>query len=239
MAASYQTLPANKRHCPFCGVLIAMNLSQCPSCREAVPPVPVAYRSSPDGRRAIRRGLLFMLLAAVAYYFASGYSGYNLPFLVNPLVTVLAVIGRLAFVEYLFYPKSWPLAFFFFDGTIRWLSSLSGQAVGSLALYPATWIHGWLERRAERRRLGSKVPDTIERGDGARYELRISSCRPKGNWDKWMTVMYEERLYEIAAAELGQPPRPYLYLLRTKPESKVIRGLPRYDPNEVFQEEWP
>ena len=153
--------------------------------------------------------------------------------------THLAVIGPLAFVEYLFYPKSWPLAFFFFDGTIRWLSSLSGQAVGSLALYPATWIHGWLERRAERRRLGSKVPDTIERGDGARYELRISSCRPKGNWDKWMTVMYEERLYEIAAAELGQPPRPYLYLLRTKPESKVIRGLHRYDPNEVFREEWP
>ena len=83
------------------------------------------------------------------------------------------------------------------------------------------------------------VPDTIERGDGTRYELRISSCRPKGNWDKWMTVMYEEKLYEIAAAELGQPPRPYLYLLRTKPESKVIRGLHRYDPNEVFQEEWP
>ena len=153
--------------------------------------------------------------------------------------THLAVIGPLAFVEYLFYPKSWPLAFFFFDGTIRWLTSLSGQAVGSLALYPAAWIHGWLERRAERRRLGPMVPDTIERGDGTRYELRISSCRPKGNWDKWMTVMYEERLYEIAAAELGQPPRPYLYLLRTKPESKVIRGLHRYDPNEVFQEEWP
>jgi len=153
--------------------------------------------------------------------------------------THLAVIGPLAFVEYLFYPKSWPLAFFFFDGTIRWLTSLSGQAVGSLALYPAAGIHGWLERRAERRRRGPKVPDIIERGDGTRYELRISSCRPKGNWDKWMTVMYEERLYEIAAAELGQPPRPYLYLLRTKPESKVIRGLHRYDPNEVFQEEWP
>ncbi|OLC87082.1 MAG: hypothetical protein AUH88_03490 [Acidobacteria bacterium 13_1_40CM_4_61_5] len=87
MAASYQTLPANKRHCPFCGVLIAMNLSQCPSCREAVPPVSVAYRSSPDGRRAIRRGLLYMLLAAVAYYFASGYGGYSLPIQVKPLVT--------------------------------------------------------------------------------------------------------------------------------------------------------
>src|SRR2546428_14056422 len=87
MAASYQTLPANKRHCPFCGVLIAMNLSQCPSCREAVPPVSVAYRSSPDGRRAIRRGLLYMLLAAVAYYFASGYGGLTPPIQVQTLCT--------------------------------------------------------------------------------------------------------------------------------------------------------
>src|SRR2546428_12175072 len=100
MAASYQTLPANKRHCPFCGVLIAMNLSQCPSCREAVPPVSVAYRSSPDGRRAIRRGLLYMLLAAVAYYFASGYGGYHLPVPLKALVTeyllsvvLLSVLG--------------------------------------------------------------------------------------------------------------------------------------------------
>ena len=190
-----------------------------------------AWRHSASGslvRAAAVSGFLEMVVFGTLYIvgFVSAF-------------THLAVIGPLAFVEYLFYPKSWPLAFFFFDGTIRWLTSLSGQAVGSLALYPAAWIHGWLERRAERRRRGPKVPDIIERGDGTRYELRISSCRPKGNWDKWMTVMYEERLYEIAAAELGQPPRPYLYLLRTKPESKVIRGLHRYDPNEVFQEEWP
>ena len=144
------------------------------------------------------------------------------------------VIGPLAFLEYFFYWKAWPLAFFFADGTSRWLASLSGQALGTMALYPVAWIHGWLERRAQRRRLGPKITDLVERGDGTRYELRISSCRPRSNWDKWMTVMYEEKLYEIAGAELGPPPRHYVYLLRTKPESKVIRGLHRYDPHEVF-----
>lgn len=88
MAASFQTIPANKRHCPFCGVLVATNLSQCPHCREAIPPVPVTYHSTPDSGRSIRRGLLYMLLAAVAYYFASGRSGYKIPIQVNPLVTM-------------------------------------------------------------------------------------------------------------------------------------------------------
>lgn len=145
-----------------------------------------------------------------------------------------AVIGPLAWAEYLFYPPAWPLAFFFFDGGLRFLGSFTGQALGSIPLYFAAWIQGFFERRSARRRLGALVPDLVERGDGSRYELRISSCRPRTNWDKWMTVAYEDRFYEIASAELGQPPRPYVYLLRTKPESKVIRGLHRYHPDEVF-----
>jgi hypothetical protein len=145
-----------------------------------------------------------------------------------------AVIGPLAWAEYIFYAPAWPLALFFFDGGLRLLASLTGEALGSLPLYFVAWIHGVFERRSARRRLGALVPDLVERGDGSLYELRISSCRPRANWDKWMTVAYEDKLYEIASAELGQPPRPYVYLLRTKPESKVIRGLHRYDPDEVF-----
>jgi hypothetical protein len=167
-------------------------------------------------------GLFEMLLFGTVYI--AGFVAY----------THRAVIGKLAFLEYLFYPPSWPLALFFFDGGLRFLASIAGQALGTIPLYFVAWIHGWLERRSARRRLGPKVADLIERGDGSRFELRISSCRPRPNWDKWMTVMYEEKLYEIAAAELGQPPRPYVYLLRTKPESKVIRGLHRYHPGEVF-----
>ncbi len=145
-----------------------------------------------------------------------------------------AIIGPAAFLEYFFTPRTWPLAFFFFDGSFRLLAAIGGQALGTLPLYFVAWIQGWFERRSARRRLGPLVADLVERGDGSRFELRISSCRPRRNWDKWMTVLYEEKLYEIAAAELGAPPRPFVYLLRAKPEWKVIRGLHRYHPNEVF-----
>ncbi len=151
--------------------------------------------------------------------------------------TAVAVIGPAAFLEYFFSPRSWPLAWFFFDGALRLLAAIAGQALGTMPLYGVSWIQTWHEGRIRRSSLGPLVVDTVERGDGARYELRISSCRPRHNWDKWMTVLFEEKLYEIGSAELGVPPRPYVYLLRAKPESKVIRGLHRYDPNEVFSME--
>jgi len=36
----------------------------------------------------IRRGLLYMVLAAVIHYFAGGYSPMDLPFPINPWVTL-------------------------------------------------------------------------------------------------------------------------------------------------------
>lgn len=45
-------------------------------------------RATPTTKRGqIRRGLLYMLLAAVIQYFAGGYSALNLPFPIAPLVT--------------------------------------------------------------------------------------------------------------------------------------------------------
>ncbi len=81
---------ADKRRCVFCGKHIASHLTQCPFCREAVPQVQLAPRTGPDGRYQIRRGLLYMLLAAVIYYFAAGYGApirIPLPITILPLVT--------------------------------------------------------------------------------------------------------------------------------------------------------
>jgi hypothetical protein len=39
------------------------------------------------GGGEIRRGLLGMLLAVVIYYFASGSSGMDIPFIIQPVVT--------------------------------------------------------------------------------------------------------------------------------------------------------
>lgn len=76
------------RQCAFCGKPIAANLHQCPFCREMVPQVRLSRSSSGVGRMHIRRGLLYMLLAGVIYYFAAGYAKpLSLPLTIQPIVT--------------------------------------------------------------------------------------------------------------------------------------------------------
>jgi hypothetical protein len=75
------------RQCVHCGKPVRTHLRQCPFCREMIPEVPRLRKAGSDGRREIRRGLLYMLLAAVIYYFSDGYSKMNLPFAIPPMVT--------------------------------------------------------------------------------------------------------------------------------------------------------
>jgi hypothetical protein len=75
------------RQCVHCGRPVRTHLTQCPFCREMIPEVPRPRRVGSDGRREVRRGLLYMLLAAVIYYFAGGYSKMNLPLAITPVVT--------------------------------------------------------------------------------------------------------------------------------------------------------
>jgi hypothetical protein len=80
--------PAQTRQCAFCGKPIAVHLLQCPFCREMVPQVRLSRRAGANGRQHIRRGLLYMLLAAVIYYFAGGYGApLRLPIQIVPAVT--------------------------------------------------------------------------------------------------------------------------------------------------------
>lgn len=74
------------RECPFCGKSVYARLTQCPYCREPLPAVVRVRTNTSDGGREIRRGLLFVLLAAVVGYFASGYSALPLPIPVLPIV---------------------------------------------------------------------------------------------------------------------------------------------------------
>src|SRR5207247_11104430 len=79
------------RQCAFCGKRIAAHLNQCPFCREMVPQVHLSRASSGAGRTQMRRGLLYMLLAGVIYYFGACYA--------KPLEVPMAIL--LAFVMYL------------------------------------------------------------------------------------------------------------------------------------------
>ena len=76
------------RQCAFCGKRIAAHLHQCPFCREMVPQVQLSRAPSGAGRLPIRRGLLYMLLAGVIYYFAAGYAKpLEIPVTIQPAVT--------------------------------------------------------------------------------------------------------------------------------------------------------
>ena len=96
------------RQCPFCGKLVPEQATQCPFCREELLRVPVA--ASPhheQGRRYIRRGILYMVMAGVAHYYLGGYSPEKFPFTVIPEVTqylipflFLCGLGLLAFGVY-------------------------------------------------------------------------------------------------------------------------------------------
>lgn len=87
------------RECPYCGKLVYDQLTQCSSCRETLPEARVPRAAAaPAGGDRIRRGLLFMLMAAVIGYFASGSSIWTLPvpvpsLLVNYLLPLLFLSG--------------------------------------------------------------------------------------------------------------------------------------------------
>jgi lipopolysaccharide export LptBFGC system permease protein LptF len=67
---------------------VPTRMNRCPYCREEVREVHLSVRAGKDGRREVRRGLMYMLLGAVIYYFSGGYSAMSLPYPLNPIVTV-------------------------------------------------------------------------------------------------------------------------------------------------------
>ena len=78
-----------QRQCPFCGLSVSPYLAQCPACRETLPAIAKPQAAAAVARKPqIRRGLLYMLLAAVIHYFAAGYSPMPLPFPITPLLTL-------------------------------------------------------------------------------------------------------------------------------------------------------
>ncbi len=88
MPVSLENQAVATRPCVFCGKSILAHLSRCPHCREEIPQVhSIAKAPRVGGRAQIRRGLLYMLLAGVIQYFASGASGWTVPVAVPAAVT--------------------------------------------------------------------------------------------------------------------------------------------------------
>jgi hypothetical protein len=91
-------------------MLVSKNLTHCRYCRETLPDIR-KVQVAPVGKRSqIRRGLLYMLLAAVIHFFAGGYSAMDLPYPIDPVVTVylspLLFLGGLGLTLYGLYIRN-------------------------------------------------------------------------------------------------------------------------------------
>ncbi len=80
------------RQCPFCGLSVLRTATQCPSCRESLPGAEGGRQQAPAAvqpakRSLVRRGLLYMLLAAIIQYFSGGYSAMHVPIAISSFVT--------------------------------------------------------------------------------------------------------------------------------------------------------
>lgn len=149
-------------------------------------------------------------------------------------------MGGLATLEYVIQPVSLLLIYFALEGAVRLLgAAFTEETLPSLPLHLAAWVQERREQRRAAQALGPPVVDTVERGDGKQYDLRIASCRARANWDRLMTVAYEDEFYEVVKEERLARPRPHVYLLRKIPKGKVIRGLHHYRPDELLPDPRP
>ncbi len=140
----------------------------------------------------------------------------------------------LSLFEYIVQPVSLMLVFFFLEGMARLTAAVvTGEVLPTLPLQLIAWAHRFGEDWKQERDLGPRIVDTVAPG-AADYDLRIESCRPKP-WNPLTTISYNDQLYEVTRELTGSPPRRFVYLLRNAPESKLVRGLHHYDPEETLQ----
>src|SRR5262249_13996772 len=80
---------------------------------------------------------------------------------------------------------------------------------------------GFLQRLVQKWKLPPVVPDHIvQGGEKDSFDLKISSCRAKSDWDIHVIIEFQERHYQLIKQERGARNRPYVYYLRTRAETR-------------------
>jgi hypothetical protein len=148
--------------------------------------------------------------------------------------------GLIVLLAYVIQPLTVLLGYFAIEGVVRLIGAVgTGEVVGTLPLtLIEKAIYKWSAHQAEKMQ-GARVPDLVSPPavDGSGYDLAISSCRCKPEWDHLTTISYDDKLYVVADYIEGDTPRKHVYLLRYAPAHKVVRGLHHYDPEEVLAKE--
>jgi len=149
--------------------------------------------------------------------------------------SAIMLLGPIFVLEYLLHFTTLLLIFMVLEGVVRAIAAVaSNETLPDLPLYLAARLHSKLDAASHERSLGARLADEVQI-DPTGESLQIKSCRPK-EWSKLTTISHEGSFYELVREEKSQPPRQFVYRLRKKPPTAVIRGIYPYDPNEVLNE---
>lgn len=149
--------------------------------------------------------------------------------------TALMGMGLFVLAEYLVQPLTLLILYFAIEGLTRMAAAIvSAEIVPTLPLQLVSLAHGAALRKKKERDLGPLVEDIVQKGSGE-FALTIATCRPRP-WSTMTTIEYAGQMYELVSEQKGVAPRRWIYVLRKRPESKIVRGLYRYQPDELVRE---
>ena len=145
--------------------------------------------------------------------------------------------GVLALAEFAFHPLSVIAYYFFFEGVVRTLAALVGhQVIGTLPLYMVSMVHGWWRRAKYSKYVGDLVEDEVVRGTGrSDYDLKVYSCRPKLDWNSYITIEFEDQFYQLIGEDPGPEHFRFVYYLRRNPMGRLVVQIRHYRTDDVLK----
>jgi hypothetical protein len=147
---------------------------------------------------------------------------------------VSSIAGMAAFW---YHPFHMFLYYMLFEGVLRLMSALEGERIlGSLPLHAVVAINDLRRKARHKRSLGPLVVDQVIRGGNKEgYDLKVYSCRPKPNWNPYITIEFEGQFYQMVREEPGPGPRRFIYYLQKNPTGRAVVVIEHYKVDDVLQ----
>jgi hypothetical protein len=131
--------------------------------------------------------------------------------------------GVLGLAGFILQPLTLPLAYLAAEGAVRALAAAAvGEVRGTLPLYLVAFMQTRLEQAGARMKLGPLVVDEIRPPLDQTYDLHVLSCRPKPDWNRYITVRFRDEFYIVAGEEQMEGPRPFVFRLRKNPAGRLV-----------------
>ena len=145
--------------------------------------------------------------------------------------------GVLTMAELAFHPVSVMGYYFFFEGLLRTMAALvSHQVIGTFPLYAVGALHGLVSKAKHRKYIGDLIEDEVIRGTArSNYDLKVYSCRPKLDWNPYVTIEFEGEFYQLMREEPGPESLRFVYYLRKNPVGRLVVQIRHYKTDDVLR----